>query len=304
MSKSNLKRLIVVLGPTAVGKTTISIQLAKHFNTEVISADSRQFYREISIGTAKPTAAEQQGIRHHFIDSLSIFEDYSAGRFEEDCLALLDKLFNEKDTLILTGGSGLYIKALLEGFDAFPEVPKVVREELQQGYKNKGITFLQEELKQRDPDYFKVVDQDNPRRLIRALEVCVATNQPFSSFQQSKKTATQPRNFQPVKVGLNIDRQALYEKINKRVDDMMKQGLQEEVKSVYAYKHLNSLQTVGYQELFDYFDGKISLEKAVELIKRNTRRYAKRQLTWFRKDPEIKWFSPGDYEAIIQHISA
>ncbi len=287
------KTLIVIAGPTAVGKTAVAIELAKKLNTEIISADSRQFYREMAIGTAKPTPKELKQAKHHFIDSHSIKESFSVGDFEEQGLALLDELFKKHDIVILVGGSGLYIKAICEGFDKLPSASPEVRESLNLEFKNNGIIPLQEKLKVADPAYYNQVDLNNPQRLIRALEVFETTGIPFSSY---RKSTINNRPFRCVKIGLNLPREELYQRINQRVDIMVQEGLVEEVRSLLPYRHLNALNTVGYSELFDFFDGKTDLNTAIELIKQNTRRFAKRQLTWFRKDKDIKWYSPGDID--------
>jgi len=295
----NNKKLVVVAGPTAVGKTSLCIKLAQVFNTDIISADSRQFYRELSIGTAKPTEEEMQGIKHHFIDSHSVDEDYDVGKYETDVLNLLEKLFKEKDVVILTGGSGLYIKAVCEGFDEMPDVKEGLREELNQLYEKKGLQPLVDELKELDPEYAMEVDNANPQRVIRALEVIKSVGKPFSSFRRQTKKV---RPFKIVKIGLTREREELYERIDQRVDQMLAQGLLKEATGLHKYKNKNALQTVGYQELFDFLDNQYDYEEAVRLLKRNTRHYAKRQLTWFRKDSDIKWFPPGEEENIVSYI--
>ena len=297
------KYLICILGPTAIGKTAVSIDLAKYFDTDIISCDSRQFYKEMRIGTAVPTEDELDQVRHHFIQHKSIFDDYSVGDYEKDALAKINELFKRKDQLILTGGSGLYQKAVLEGLDHFPQVDKRIRRSLNETYQKQGLKPLQDQLKEKDPDYFEVVDQQNPHRLIRALEICIGTDQPFSSFINKNKQAN--RNFKVIKIGLTADRQVIYDRIEKRVDKMFADGLPEEAQSLYAYWDLNALQTVGYKELFDHFDdGSIRLEDAKAAIKKNTRRYAKRQLTWLRnKDRDINWFSPDDISAMKMYIN-
>ena len=287
------KTLIVIAGPTAVGKTAVAIELAKKLNTEIISADSRQFYREMTIGTAKPTTDELKQAKHHFIDSHSIKDSFSVGDFEEQGLALLDDIFKKQDTAILVGGSGLYIKAICEGFDKLPSASPEVRDNLNLEFKTNGIVPLQEKLKVADPVYYSQVDLNNPQRLIRALEVFESTGVPFSSY---RKSTVNIRPFRCIKIGLNLPREELYQRINQRVDVMVKDGLVEEVKSLSPYRHFNALNTVGYSELFDYFDGKTDLPSAIELIKQNTRRFAKRQLTWFKKDKEIGWYNPFDID--------
>lgn len=293
------RNLIVVAGPTAVGKTDLCVRLAKHFNTDVISADSRQFYREMSIGTAKPSAQEQAGVVHHFIDSHAVTDEYSAGAFEQDALALLEELFKTHDTVIVTGGSGLYIRALCEGIDAMPEVEPGIRERLVQELEEHGLPLLLEQLRALDPVYYEQVDQANPQRVVRALEVCIASGKPYSHFRQQER---QERPFKIIKVGLTRERQELYTRIEQRVDQMLAQGLLEEVRSLLPYEKINALQTVGYQEVFDFLHGRQDWEETVRLLKRNTRRYAKRQLTWFNRDAEIQWFHPDDWAGILAFL--
>ncbi len=295
------KLLLVVVGPTAVGKTATSIGLAKRYNTEIISADSRQFFREISTGTAKPSAEELNEVTHHFINSHSVDEVVNVGSYEEEAIKLIENLFLSKDILILTGGSGLYIDAVCFGIDPLPESNEILREELNQTLSTQGIEALQNQLKELDPEYYTQVDLGNPHRLMRAIEVCILSGKPYSSFRIKKK---KERTFEIIKVGLNRQREFLYEQINKRVDNMLADGLVDEARTVYPKKHINALQTVGYSELFDFFDGKISLVQAIERIKQNTRRYAKRQLTWFNKDKEITWFEPDEFEKIIAFINS
>ncbi|WP_242917065.1 tRNA (adenosine(37)-N6)-dimethylallyltransferase MiaA [Pontibacter liquoris] len=295
------KHLIVVVGPTAVGKTALCVQLARHYHTEIISADSRQFYREMLIGTAKPTPEEQQGIRHHFVDSHSIAQEYSAGMYEQDVLALLQQLFTRHDVVILTGGSGLYVQAVLEGMDDMPDAAPEVRQKLTALLAEQGLAPLLAQLQERDPAYFAQVDQANPQRVMRALEVCLSSGQPYSSFRKKEKQA---RPFQTIKIGLTRDRAELYQRIDQRMDQMLAQGLLEEAKNLYPSRRHNALQTVGYKELFDFLEGAYGWEEAVRLLKRNSRRYAKRQLTWFNKDAGYTWFHPGQWEEIIQFIKA
>ena len=292
------KYLIVVAGPTASGKTAAAVRLAKQYETVVISADSRQFYREMSIGTAKPTPEEMEGIPHFFIDSLSIFDTYTVGDFERDALALLDKLYQSHDVVVLAGGSGLFIKALCEGLDRFPDVPAEVRRKVEEGYREKGLEYLQDALRRADPDYFAVVDIRNPHRLIRALAVFEASGMPFSAFRNRQVA---PRPFTPVYMLLEWDRQVLYQRIERRVDEMVQKGLVEEARRLFPHRGCNALQTVGYIELFDHFEGKTTLEEAIALIKQHTRNYAKRQLTWFRKQAgwiRINGASPLSTEVI------
>lgn len=273
-------------GPTASGKTGLGIRLARHFNTEILSADSRQFYREMNIGTAKPTSEELAQAKHHFIDNLSVHDAYSVGDYEREAVFLLEKLYKKNDVAIMVGGSGFFIRAVCEGLDDFPDVPAHIREELNQLFENEGIVPLQNELKQRDPEYYAQMDTQNPKRLLRALEVCRATGQSFSHFHNKEKT---PREFVPIYIGVDWEREALYERINSRVDMMIEAGLEQEAQELYPLRHLTALQTVGYQEWFDFFDGKIDREEAIRLIKRNSRRYAKRQMTWFRKVEGMTW---------------
>lgn len=293
--------LIVVCGPTASGKTKLAIQLAKYFSAEIISADSRQVYKELKIGSAPPSEEELKEVRHHFIATRTLNEDYNAGAYEKDVLALLDKLFQENKYVILVGGSGLYIDAVCNGFDNVPSSFPEIRKQLQSLYDEMGIESLQKKLKELDPDYFDKIDLNNPQRLMRALEVCIGSGKPYSSF---RKGTVNQRDFRIIKIGLELPRDVLYKRIDARVDEMMKAGLLEEVKNLLTQKHLNALQTVGYKELFDFFESKTTLDEAVDLIKRNSRRYAKRQLTWFRKDKEIQWFLPDDIEKIINVCEA
>jgi len=291
MSTDTNKTLIVIAGPTASGKTAAGIELANRLGTEIISADSRQFYREMSIGTAKPTISELAQAKHHFINSHNITDKFNVGDFEQQGLTLLDELFKTRDHVLLVGGSGLYIKAICEGFDQLPDIDPDIRERLNTELALKGIEHLQEKLKEVDPDYYAQVDIHNPQRIIRALEVFEGSGQPFSSFL---KANLNKRPFNIVKYGLLWPREELYNRINLRVDMMMGEGLVDEVKSLLPYRHLNALNTVGYTEIFDYLDGKTDLPTAVAAIKQNTRHFAKRQMTWFNKDKEIKWLSPGE----------
>ncbi|MDB4902510.1 MAG: miaA [Mucilaginibacter sp.] len=280
------KTLIVIAGPTAVGKTAAAIQLANFYKTVIVSADSRQFYCEMSIGTAKPTHEELGAVKHYFINSHSITDIFTVGDYEKQCLEQLDDLFQIHDKVILVGGSGLFIKAVCEGFDEFPDAEPSVRDKLNKAFEEKGISYLQGQLKIADPQYYEEVDLNNPQRIIRALQVYQSTGNPFSSYRNSK---INERPFNIIKLGLNLPREILYQRINQRVDLMLQQGLLEEARLLLPFRHLNPLNTVGYSELFNYFDGKTDLNSAIELIKQNTRHYAKRQLTWFRKDKEIKW---------------
>ena len=292
--------LIIIAGPTAVGKTALSIQLAKHYMCPVISADSRQFYKEMSIGTAKPSIEEMEGIAHYFIDNKSIDDVYNIGEYEKEAIELIEKLFLEHDTLILVGGSGLYINAILNGLDEFEEIPTIIRENLIKQYTEKGISFLQEELKQRDFIYYEEVDTNNPQRMMRALEVCICKGKPFSEYRTKVKKT---RNFNSIPILINTSRAILYDRINKRVDEMISSGLVEEVKSLHHKNQLNALNTVGYKELFSYLENKISLQEAINLIKQNSRRYAKRQLTWFNHQGDFETFEPSEIEKIKSYIN-
>ena len=298
--KSN--KLITVVGPTAIGKTSLSIELAKAYKTEILSCDSRQFYKEMNIGTAVPSKDELLAVKHHFIQNRSVFEDYSVGAFENDALDLLNGMFNKRSVIVMAGGSGLYVDAVIKGLDDFPIVDPQIREDLKIKLNKEGIEMLQEQLKVLDPLSYERMDIFNKQRLIRALEICISQGKPYSHFLglHAKK-----RSFDTIKIGLSADRQVIYDRINHRVDLMMEQGLLEEARSLYANKHLNALQTVGYRELFTYFDGLITLEEAINEIKKNTRRFAKRQGTWFRRDPEIKWFDyKTDPNEIISYIES
>jgi tRNA dimethylallyltransferase len=291
--------LVIIAGPTAVGKTDICVSLAKTLKTEIISADSRQFYKELSIGTAKPTPQEMQGVVHHFIDSHSITDYYSAGDFERDCLALLDKLFQQYPIVILTGGSGMFIKAITEGLDDMPEAPLQLREALEQRAVTEGLESLLTELQQLDPLYYQQVEKRNHQRIVRALEVCLSTGKPFSSFRQ-KNTVQRP--FEILKICLDRPRPDLYARIDARIDAMLVAGLVEEAKQVMPYRHHNALQTVGYKEIYEWLDGNYDYDEMVRLLKRNSRRYAKRQLTWFRHQDEFMWL-PVNEKIILETIS-
>jgi tRNA dimethylallyltransferase len=288
---------VCIIGPTAIGKTDVAITLAQQFTTEIVSADSRQFFKEMSIGTAKPLPEELAAVPHHFINSHSITEPFSVGDFEKAGLLLLEKLFEKHAIVFLVGGSGLYVQAITQGFDNLPKAPPELRAELNKQLTEEGIERLQKRLEALDPTYYAEVDIYNPQRLIRALEVCIGTGQPFSSYRSH---AANERPFEVLTIGLNTERSQLYTQINKRVDNMMELGLLAEVETLLPYRDLNALKTVGYQELFDFFDGTKSLDKAVEEIKQNTRHFAKRQLTWFRKNTETHWFEPQQ----IAEISA
>ncbi|MDD5150770.1 MAG: tRNA (adenosine(37)-N6)-dimethylallyltransferase MiaA [Flavobacterium sp.] len=281
------KYLITIIGPTAIGKTSLSIALAQHFNCEIISCDSRQFFKEMRIGTAVPSEEELAGAQHHFIQNKSIFENYTVGDFEKEAISKLDELYLANDFVVMVGGSGLYVDAVLKGFDEFPEIDIAVREEVKINYEKLGIEYLQTELEKLDSNYFSVVAKENPQRMMRALEVCIGSGKPYSSFLNQKKNT---RNFTPILIGLEAERSVIYDRINQRVDIMMNEGLLAEAKNLLPQKDLNALQTVGYRELFSYFESEITLEFAIEEIKKNTRRFAKRQLTWFKRNETTKWF--------------
>lgn len=296
MSKGTL---VVLVGPTAVGKTDLSISIAKALEAPIVSSDSRQIYREMNIGTAVPDKQQLAAVPHYFIESRSIFEPYTAGMYEVDAINTIDHLFEKHHFVVLTGGSGLYIDAVCLGIDAIPATNPETREMLKLRLKNEGLTSLSDWLKRLDEESYNTVDINNPQRVIRALEVCIISGIPYSSL---RKNFEKTRNFKIIKVGLQRDREELYARINLRVNQMMEQGLLDEAKKLYPNRHLNALQTVGYRELFDYFDGKITLEEAVELIKRNSRRYAKRQITWFNRYDDIAWFSPDNFDGIVAHV--
>lgn len=298
------KVLVIIAGPTAVGKTAICLSLARHFGTEIISTDSRQFYREMDIGTAKPTPDELQQVRHHLINTLSIQQEYDVKQFEVDALAAVDKIFEKANIAIAAGGSGLYVKTLCEGIDEMPSANPSIRQNLEIQLEKDGLEVLTQQLKKLDPVHYQSVDLANPRRVLRALEVCLSTGLPYSSFRTTHREKNEPiRPFSIIKIGLERERTELYERINQRVDDMLVQGLLEEAKSLFSFREKNALQTVGYQEIFGYLEQKYDWEEAVRLIKRNSRRYAKRQLTWFKKDEEIHWFQlDNDAEQNFQKI--
>lgn len=299
MPLGNKKYLIAVVGPTASGKTGVAVKLAQHFNSVVLSADSRQFYTELSVGVARPTEEELQAAPHYFIADRTLHNPLTAGQFEKEALALLEKLYAEHDVVILAGGSGLFVNTLVFGADPMPRADEELRQTLQQNFETQGIEYLQNELQRLDPLYFEKVDKQNPLRLMRAIEVCLITGQPYSAQRTNQP---KERFFETVFIGLDPPREQLYNQINKRVEDMLAQGLETEAKSVYPFKNLSALQTVGYQEFFDFFDGKIKRAEAVELIKRNSRRYAKRQMTWFRRNEKIRWFALPDVEAIKHYL--
>ena len=282
-----MKKLIVIVGPTAVGKTAVAIDVAKNLGTEILSADSRQIFRELNIGTAKPSAEELNRVIHHFIGNKSIYDDYDAGQYGREAIELIHALFKKYDWVVMVGGSGLYIKAALEGFDDMPEVAEGMRDEILSEYQSRGLEWLQLQVEEADPDFFSSVDKQNPQRLMRALELLRSTEKSMSDLRVKKKIE---HSFEVIKIGLNLPREALYQRIDSRMDQMIKAGLFDEAKQFHPLKHLNALQTVGYREIFDYLDGQYDYEEAVRLLKRNSRRYAKRQLTWFQRDEEIKWF--------------
>ena len=296
----NQNFLISIVGATAIGKTALSIALAKHFNTEIISSDSRQFYKEMCIGTAVPSKEELNQVNHHFIQDRSIFENYSVGDFERDALKKLEELYKEHNIVIMVGGSGLYVNAVLNGLDDFPNIDPLIRVQLKTDLKEKGIEFLQNRLLKLDPETYQKIDIDNHQRLIRALEISLGTGKPYASFLSQKKNK---RNFIPIKIGVTAPREIIYNRINQRVDMMMDHGLLKEAEKLYTNKDLNALQTVGYKELFKFFDKEFTLDFSIQEIKKNTRRFAKRQNTWFKKDQEIKWFDyKEDLNLIIKFI--
>jgi len=301
MSGNNPKYLVVIVGPTAVGKTDLCVELGLSFGTEIISADSRQFYKEMNIGTAKPKEEEMRGVPHHFINNKNIVDDYNVGLFEKEALAAINVIFETKDICILTGGSGLYIDAVCKGIDEMPKISTELRQALNEELDKYGIQKLLDELEVMDPIYFQQVDKSNGQRIIRALEVCRQTGKPYSSFRKSK---AKQRPFNMVKIGLERDREELYKRIDSRMDAMIASGLFDEVKALYSFKNHNALQTVGYKEVFGFLDEEYDNEEAIRLLKRNSRRYAKRQMTWFRKDNDYSWFHPDDIQAIKSFISS
>lgn len=295
------KTLIIIAGPTAIGKTALAISLAEHFKTEIISADSRQFYREMNIGTAKPSEAELRAVKHHLINSHSVLDQFNAGDFEKKSIEIINKLFLDHDQVIMAGGSGLFINAVCNGFDQLPVASEEIRNQLNKLFAENGIEYLQERLKKIDPVYYEEVDIFNPQRIIRALEVFESSGKAFSSLRNNIK---KQRPFNIVKIGLNTDREKLYERINLRVDQMVRDGLIEEVETLKSYRHLNPLNTVGYSEILDYLDGNSTKEEAIEKVKQNSRRFAKRQITWNKKSEDIKWFRPEEVESIIQYLNS
>ena len=295
------KRLLVVVGPTGSGKTDLSIRLALHYAAPILSTDSRQVYRGMPIGTAQPSFDQLQAIEHHFIASHDLKDNLSCGEYEVQALARLEQLFTTHDYVVAVGGSGLYVRALCEGMDDLPQADESLRAELNRRLTDEGGESLAAQLRELDPVYYEMVDRSNPARVVRALEVCLQTGRPYSEQRTGER---RPRPFEIVKIGIDLPREVLYDRIDRRVDQMLADGLEAEARALYPYRALNALQTVGYREFFDYFDGRIGYDEAVELIKRNSRRYAKRQLTWFRRDSEIRWFAPDDDAAIIAHIDS
>jgi len=291
--------LIVLVGPTAIGKTQLCLDIAQRLDTEIVSADSRQIFKEMKTGTAAPAPKQLRRVVHHFVGSHSIFEYYTAGMFEMEALERLQEIFRRKKQVLMTGGSGLYISAVCHGIDALPKVDPDVRKNLLNQYEQEGLQGMRQRLKMLDPKSYEQIDLMNPKRILKALEITLTTGKPYSAFLTRQK---KHRPFRILKIGLNRQREELYRRINQRVDQMLEEGLLEEARQLYPYKHLNALNTVGYKELFSYFHGDISLQEATRLIKRNTRRYAKRQLTWFSKDPEIQWFHPQNYHEILNYI--
>lgn len=296
------KFLISIIGPTAIGKTRLSIELANHYKTEIISADSRQFFKEMQIGTAAPTRSELATAKHHFIHHKSIHDKYNVGAFEKDAVNKLETLFKSHKVVIMVGGSGLYVDAVTKGLDDFPEIDPKIRESLNKQLESDGLKSLQDQLKKLDPKTYETITIDNPHRVIRTLEVCLGTNKPYSSFLKKEKAK---RNFKTITIGLTADREIIYKRINKRVDLMMQEGLLDEVKKLHPLKHLNALNTVGYKELFNYLDGGCTLEFAISEIKKNSRRFAKRQITWFKKNKNIIWFDfQTEMDEIVKTITA
>ncbi|SDH78426.1 tRNA dimethylallyltransferase [Flavobacterium omnivorum] len=303
-----MKYLITIIGPTAIGKTALSIVLANYFKCDIISCDSRQFFKEMTIGTAVPSKLELAAANHHFIQNKSILENYTVGDFEKEAIIKLDELFSTNDYAILVGGSGLYVDAILKGFDEFPEINPAIRSDINANYEKLGIGYLQQKLEVLDPEYYKTLSIENPQtlqnpqRMMRFVEVCIGSGKPYSSFLNQKKNS---RNFTPILIGLEADRKIIYSRINQRVDIMMNEGLLAEAKSLFPNKELNALQTVGYRELFSYFDREISLDFAIEEIKKNTRRFSKRQITWFKRNENTKWFDfETPYEKIVEYINS
>lgn len=295
-----MKTLFVIVGPTGVGKTSLCLKVAEHLNTVIINADSRQVFKEIPVGTAAPTKDERKSIRHFFVGNLHINEYYNASKYEQDVLNLLNILFKYKDNVIMSGGSMMYVDAVCKGIDDIPSVDDNIRKTLQERFDKEGLSGISKELALLDPDYYAIVDKNNHKRIIHALEICLSTGKPYSSF---RKNTTKERPFRIIKIGLNMDRQRLYERIDLRVEQMIHDGLIQEALNVYEYKDLNALNTVGYKETFEYLDGLCTLDNAIFRIKSNTHKYCRKQLTWFRRDPNIHWFSPDNIEEIINYIN-
>lgn len=293
--------LIVIAGPTGSGKSALAVRIAQHYNAPIISTDSRQFYRGLAIGTAQPTKEELAAAKHYFIADREVEDDFNSGKYETEALRLLDELFKDNEYVVAVGGSGLYIQALCDGMDAMPEANDEVRQQLKERLQNEGLAVLADELRQRDPEYYDRVDKSNPARVMRALEVCIVTGRTYTEQRSGEKAE---RSFNIIKIATDMPRDILYNRINRRVDMMVAEGLVEEVRRVYHKRHLNALQTVGYREMFDYLDGITTLDEAIELIKRNSRHYAKRQMTWFRRDTQFSWFAPSDLDTIIAHIDS
>ena len=294
------KTLLLILGPTGVGKTELSLRVAEHFGCPILNCDSRQIYRSIPIGTAAPTEEEQARVKHYFVATRDLDQDYNAGQYERDAIALMEELFRTRDTLVMTGGSMLYADAVCNGLDDLPAVPETIRRQVKQAYETQGLAWLQSEVQRLDPDYWNEVDQQNPARLTHCVELCLTTGKPYSSLRTA---TTKIRPFRILKIGLERPREELYDRINRRVEQMITDGLVDEARKVYHLRHLNSLQTVGYRELFACFDGEYDLARAIELIQQNTRHYAKRQMTWFRRDKTIHWLNAdNDYEKNIHLI--
>lgn len=295
-----MKTLFVIVGPTGVGKTSLCLKVAEHLNTVIINADSRQVFKEIPVGTATPTKDERKSIRHFFVGNLHINEYYNASKYEQDVLKLLNILFKYKDNVIMSGGSMMYVDAVCKGIDDIPSVDDNIRKTLQERFDKEGLSGISKELALLDPDYYAIVDKNNHKRIIHALEICLSTGKPYSSF---RKNTTKERPFRIIKIGLNMDRQRLYERIDLRVEQMIHDGLIQEALNVYEYKNLNALNTVGYKETFEYLDGLCTLDNAIFRIKSNTHKYCRKQLTWFKRDPNIHWFSPDNIEEIINYIN-
>ena len=292
--------LIVLIGPTGVGKTELSLSIAEHFQTCIISSDSRQLYADLKIGTAAPTSEQLKRVPHHFVGTLELTDYYSAAQYETEVMTKLEELFKKNDVVVLTGGSMMYVDAICKGIDDIPTVDKETRKTMIRHYEEEGLEKLCSELKLLDPEYYQIVDLKNPKRVIHALEICYMTGKTYTSFRTQ---STKKRPFHIIKIGLTRNREELYDRINRRVDEMMEEGLLEEAKGVYPYKHLNSLNTVGYKEMFMYLDGEWTLDFAIEKIKQNSRIYSRKQMTWFKRDTDITWFHPDQKEEIINHIN-